>query len=354
MAQQGNEALEAAERSARDADRALDDATGRSSFTSVVASVSDRQVELATLGTELARARTRGWIWGRDWEAGLAMLQATAGTVLASVRTESSAATNRVRGRIEGCRSKLTRTPVNAGNKGALDRIEDEAKSVQQAVGQEEDRLQALAKPFVEPFDRLKKEVAEAHEHLGRFEDAKFRLAAGENPWVTGETTWQDAPGGAVNGFLYLTDKRIRFEQKETITTKKFLFFTASSEEKHACLIDEPVGNIAQSDDSTKGLVFKDQLVTIRWQNTKLKSSTFDINSGETAKLWDTWIEELRSGQIAHRRAAGGAAPDPGQGMPVDAPTRCLACDAALEAVVRGMTVLTCRYCGQRHDLKFA
>jgi hypothetical protein len=38
----------------------------------------------------------------------------------------------------------------------------------------------------------------------------------------------------------------------------------------------------------------------------------------------------------------------------VNAPTRCSACDAALDAVVRGMTVLKCKYCGQRHDLQFA
>ncbi|MCB9683892.1 MAG: hypothetical protein H6738_01940 [Alphaproteobacteria bacterium] len=354
MSDQQDPELQRAKQAAADADRALDAATRGCTFADEVSSVADRQVKLAEVGAELTRARSRGWVWGPDLADTHARLLAAAPGLVDQLRRESGDATQRVRGRIEACRARLSRTPVSSANRSDLEAIEEEAEAVKATVEQEAQRLDALAKPFVEPFDRLKKDVGEAHEHLDRFDEARFQLAPGEHPFVTGECAWQDAPGGVVNGFLYLTDKRIRFEQKETIKTKKFLFFTASSEDKHECLIDEPIGNIAASDDSTKGLVFKDQLVTIQWQNTRLKKSVFDINSGESAKLWDTWIEELRSGQIAHRMAGGVAVPAPDHGMPVDAPTRCTACDANLDAPVRGMTVLVCRYCGQRHDLRFA
>lgn len=354
MSEQQDPELQRAKQAASDADRALDTATRGCTFADEVSSVTDRQVKLPEIGAELARARSRGWVWGPDLAETLASLQSSAPHLVDQLRRESGEATQRVRGRIDACRARLSRAPVTSANRADLEAIEEEAEAVKDTVEQEEQRLKAVAKPFVEPFDRLKKDVSEAHEHLDRFEQAKFQLAPGEHPFVTGECTWQDSPNGAVNGFLYLTDKRIRFEQKETIKTKKFLFFTASSEDRHECLLDEPIGNVASSDDSTKGLVFKDQLVTIQWQNTRLKKSVFDINSGESAKLWDTWIEELRSGQIAHRMAGGAAAPRPDHGMPIDPPTRCAACDAALEAPVRGMTVLVCRYCGQRHDLRFA
>jgi hypothetical protein len=337
---------------ARDADRALDSAASKLAFADEVEAISRRRVGLASLGSDLVRARSRGWTWGREWEASLEDLQRRADEVLRDVREECTSATNRLRARVDGCRGQLTRTAVTAANRGALAAIEEEARSVLAAIEAEERRIAAIGQPFVAPYDGLRAEVSEALVHLDRFEAAKFQLAPGEHPWLTAEATWQDAPGGAVNGFLYLSDRRIRFEQKETITTKKFLFFTASSEDKHACLIDEPVGNIARSDDSTKGLIFKDQLVTIGWQNARLSKSTFDINSGGTSKEWDGWIEELRSGQIAHRRSAD--APPAGSGMPIDAPTACSACAAALDAPVRGMTVLICRYCGQRHDLRFA
>lgn len=345
--------LDAVKDHARDADRALDSAARKVAFGDAVEAVTHRQVALSGLGTDLARARTRGWVWGPEWESSLEDLRRRGDTVVRDVRQESSSATNRMRSRVDGCRSKLTRTSVTLANRGALSAIEEEAKSILQALESEEERITAVAKPFVGPFDQLQTDVKQAIVHLDRFEAAKFQLAPGEHPWLTAEGTWQDAPGGAVSGLLYLTDKRIRFEQKETITTKKFIFFTASSEDKHSCLIDEPVGNIARSDDSTKGLIFKDQLVTIGWQNAKLKKSTFDINSGGTAKEWDTWIEELRSGQIAHRMAKGAAAPAVGSGVPIDAPTTCSACNAALDAPVRGMTTLVCKYCGQRHDLTF-
>jgi hypothetical protein len=347
------EPLDEAKDHARDADRALDQASEKAAFAGPVERVTDRQVGLAQLEGELGRARSRGWVWDREWEETAADLKKRASEVVRTVQTESRSASSRMRSDIDQCRRKLTRTSVTAGNRDELERIEEEADSVKDAVEAEEKRISALAAPFCEPYDKLKAAVSKAHVHLERFEQAKFQLGAGEHPWLTAEATWQDAPGGAVSGFLYLTDKRLRFEQKETVATKKFLFFTTESQEKHACLLDEPVGNIARSDDSTKGLLFKDQLVTLGWQNTKWKKTTFDINSGDSAKEWDTYVEELRSGRFAHRMVAERAVA-PNAGMPVNAPTVCGACSAALDAPVRGMTVLVCKYCGQRHDLQFA
>jgi hypothetical protein len=346
------DAMDRARDHARDADRELDEAARKVAFADEVEAVTRRRTGLGALAAEVARARTRGWVWGPEWERTLAELERTGEEVARDVRTETSAAASRMKSRLDGCRSKLTRTSVTAANLSALAAIEEEARSIASAASAEEQRIRAITGPFVEPYDRLEGEVSAAHTHLEPVEVAKFQLGAGERPWLTAEAAWKDAPGGEVSGLLYLTDKRIRFEQKETVATKKFLFITTASEEKHQCLIDEPVGNIARSDDATKGLLFKDQLVTIGWQNTRITKSTFDINSGGTAKEWDTRIEELRSGQLAHRMTEAAAA-SPTAGMPIDPPTTCTGCAAALDAPVRGATTLVCRYCGQRHDLRF-
>lgn len=345
--------LDEVKRSHRDADRALDKAAKEVSFSEVVDDVTKRQVQLAKVGAELARVRARGWAWGPELEATRDDLKGRADTVVRDIRQETSQASGTFRHRVDAVRRRLSATAITAGHAAEMKAVEQEAEALEKAIRAEEERLRALAKPFVEPFDALEREIKGAHEHLDRFDSAKFKLNPGESPWLTAECAWQDAPGGPVNGFLYLTDKRLRFEQKETVTTKKFLFFTASSEEKHACLIDEPVGNIARSDDSTKGLIFKDQIVTLTWQNTRLRVTTFDLNSGGTSKEWDARIEDLRNGQIEHRRAQGAAAVSPGATMPVDAPTKCNACGAGLEAPVRGQTTLVCAYCGERHDLRF-
>lgn len=338
----------------RDADRALDNAERKVAFADEVQSVTDRQVRLRTLADEIARARTRGWVWSPDWDAARADLGKMADGVVRDVKNETGSAQRTLTSRIQACRQRLGRTSLTAANTSTMEAIESEAKSIESAVEAAEQRIRALVSPFVEPFDKLEGEIKGAHTHLDRFEAGKFQLAPGEHPWLTAECAWQDAPGGQVNGFLYLTDKRIRFEQKETVATKKFLFFTTESQEKHACLIDEPIGNIARSDDSTKGMIFKDQIVAIQWQNTKIKKSTFDVNSGGTSKEWDTWIEELRSGQIAHRMVQAQAPTAPTHGLPIDPPTKCEGCGAGLEAPVRGQTVIVCKYCSQRHDLRFA
>jgi hypothetical protein len=349
--------LERARSAARDADSALDAIARDIAFADGITEITRRRGEIGKLREELQRARARGWVWGGQHEASLSQLEQSGPRVGSEVASASSAATTRFRSSLDALRFRLQQTSVTAANQAELERLEEQARDLAQAVDGEQDRLKALAKDFVEGFDALQRAVVDAHKHLDRFESARFKLLAGENPYRTSECTWQDAPGGTVNGFLYLTDKRVRFEQKETVTTKKFLFFTASSEDKHELLLDEPVGNIASSDDSTKGMIFKDQLVTLTWKGARVAKSTFDLNSGETAKDWDTWIEELRSGQLAHRMmgaGTGAVAPPPTLNMPIDPPTRCTACDAGLDAPVRGSTVLVCRYCGQRHDLRFA
>lgn len=338
---------------ARDADRALDQAEREAAFADEVDAVSKRATGLAALVDQVSRARARGWRWGPEWEPSVQALRESAPAAARDVRQEASSASGRLRPRIASCRTKLSSTSPTAGNAPTLHRLEDEAEAIKAAVTADAQRISAIARPFVESYDRLEGDVKKAHLHLDRFEAAKFALAPGEHPWMTAEATWQDAPGGAVSGFLYLTDQRLRFEQKETVATKKFLFVTTASEERHATLIDEPIGHVAKSDDATKGLVFKDQLLTIGWTGTKHKSTRFDINSGDTAELWDGCVEDARAGRLAYRMSSVGGGPAT-LGVPIDPPTVCSACSAALDAPVRGNPTLVCKYCGQRHDLRFA
>ncbi len=326
----------------------------KAAFGDEVRAVTDRVAKHREIHAEVERLRARGWVWDPAWEATLADLSARADDVVRDLRQESSRASERIQKRLDGIEANLNRLSPSVAIKNTLEALERELESVEDDVQTVEQRIDEIAAPVVGPHDALLAQQKEADTHLDRFEAAKFKLGVGEQPWLTVDATWEDSPNGKLNGFLYFTDKRVRFEHKETVVTKKFLFFTASSEEKHELLLDEPVGHLAGSEDNTRGLVFKDQLLELKWtREARYPATRFDVNTGY-AKDWDERIESLRAGTLDHLRIAGAAAASPSSGMPVDVPTVCVACSAALEAPVRGITALICRFCGQRHDLRFS
>lgn len=328
----------------------VDNLQKKATFTDSVRPVMDRVAKLDAMDAEIRRLRARGWVWDPEWERVRADLAARSGDLVADLRKETGIAAERVCRRlsdVEMAASQLTPALHHADD---IQRLEREKDAIEDEIRNIDQRITALAHPFQVPFDELQRELIEADTHLDRFEAARFRLNAGEHPWLTVDATWEDAPNGKLNGFLYFTDRRIRFEQKETITTKKWLIFTASSEEKHELLLDEPVGSLLSSDDATRGMLFKDQLLTLKWApGSRYRQTTFDVNTGY-AKEWDGRIEDLKAGKLGHLMIESVAA-NPNAGMPVNAPRKCEACGGNLDAPVRGMTVLTCKFCGHRHDL---
>ena len=52
---------------------------------------------------------------------------------------------------------------------------------------------------------------------------------------------WDQEGDNDPEGILYLTDKRLIFERKEKVATKKVLFVTVSSQMVHEVMIDQPL-----------------------------------------------------------------------------------------------------------------
>ncbi len=330
--------------------RNIDELQRKAAFSDAVRSVTDRAGKLDAMDLEIRRLRGRGWVWDPEWERIRTELAARSGDLIADLRRETASAADRVGRRLSVLETDASRLVPALHVADDIQRLDREKDDIAQDVTQIEGRIDTLVRSFQVPFDELQRELVDADTHLDRFEAAQFKLNAGEHPWLTVDASWEDAPSGKLTGFLYFTDKRIRFEQKETITTKKWLIFTASSEEKHELLLDEPVGSLASSDDTTRGMVFKDQLITLKWASgARYRQTTFDVNTGY-AKEWDQRIEDLKAGKLGHLMIETAAA-NPNAGMPINAPRKCEACDGSLDAPVRGMTVLKCKFCGHRHDL---
>jgi len=349
---------EALRRKVSDLEEKANKLTGEILFADELTAVSRRHGRLEELEGALAKLRQRAWMWGADLEETLAGLSGAGATCLNDARTETQAVADRLRRRID----ETVRTARHlAGDANLLDdehridSLERQVDGLEEAVGEARQRLGAITKAFTEPFDRLDRRLRTAAKTLDRFDDRSFDLLPEESPRAAFEATWKECPDGEEKeGLLLLTDHRLRFEQREEVVTKrKLLIFAAEKELVKKCWIDEPVGHLEGSEDRTKGLVFKDQLVILTWSGDSQWSprTTFELGEGTAADV-DELIEALLSGDIESDRRVEDDTPAAPAAL--EWPEECEDCGARLEPPVKGQTRISCRYCGRTFQVREA
>ena len=197
---------------------------------------------------------------------------------------------------------------------------------------------------------------------LQQIESASFSCLPTECAVEAVPANWKK-PGDkdGVEGVLILTDQRLLFEQKEEVVTKKVLFFATEKEKVQALAWEVPAMQIAKAVGSKKGLMNKDDFLTITLppeaglkgpdaqllydgSGRPLGSTELHLK-GETGEAWQAHIGRVKSGEVAKERT-----------VPLDvaavetaanAPTKCTTCGATItQTILRGQTELTCEYCG--------
>ncbi len=232
-----------------------------------------------------------------------------------------------------------------------------------------ESKLGAAIRSLEGMYDALDDNVNQTQQQLDdiswtlqQAEQACFGFLATECPVEAVPGNWKK-PGDkdGVEGVLYLTDQRLIFEQKEQVATKKVLFIATEKQTVQTLAWAVPVAEIAKATGSKRGLMGKDDFLTINLvDGAGLKGpegellydalgrplATTDIHlKGETGVAWQGFIGRAKSGDLAKERtvpvetAAAEAV--------ANAPTKCTTCGATLsQTVLRGQTEITCEYCG--------
>lgn len=328
------------------------DLSGECHFADELEAVSQREAKLEELEAKISELRQIGYEWGGGLEDALAGVMASAPGCLSDARAETAAAADRLRPMLGDASRNVQRLAGEANladDKHRVESLERQVEGLENALGEARDRITAISKHFTEPFDTLERSLKKAKTTMDRFEERSFDLLPEEDPLAAVEATWQNSPeGDEMSGMLMFTQHRLRFEQREEVVTKrKFLFFTAEKELIKKCWIDEPIGRLAASDDSTKGLVFKDQLLTLTWDgNCRWQPKTvFEIEEGK-AKEIDRLVEAVASGEIESDRRI--CTDEASASTHLEWPEDCPDCGARIDPPVKGQTRLTCEFCGRK------
>ena len=330
-------------------------AAARLTFDDALGEINQRAASLGGLAESLSRARARGYAWGADLEALGAQAQSQAQAAFAGARAEATRAASGLRGQAAALERDVRRAASGdvLRGEGLINSVAAQARGLDEAIGAARGRVLAGAAGFVGAVDALAARLKRIHWTLDQFEGASFAMQPEENPIFAAKATWEDHPQGKVDGLLMVTAHRVRFEfQEEVVLERSFVFFASKTEVRRKLLLDALVGHLVGAEARERGLILKDQVLTLRFnpQAGAPATVTLDLDD-DLASDVDTVLEQVRSGDLERGRYRGPMPAGSRVGVPVKWPEKCEACGAGMQPPVKGQTYLTCEYCRARHDV---
>lgn len=223
--------------------------------------------------------------------------------------------------------------------------------SAKTRIDKVEDNLSGLYSALESDLYRLEADLGRVEKMMTWLDEAPdIVLRETEGPIVAAKAEWQrDSEGNGPEGYLFLTDQRLIFEQREEVVTKRrFGIFKAESEMLQSVLLTLNANEIEQVMDEEEGRFRKKELLTVRGgPRAAVAEARFRLHQADSAE-WATILRRVLSGEIdADRDEPYQAAAAEATELAAGFPENCPACMAAVPPVQRGVTEIVCAYCGQ-------
>ena len=233
-------------------------------------------------------------------------------------------------------------------------------KTIDTAVDTLGNRVTAARRTLEGLYNGVKNELQKIEYQLGQVKkmmeliagSAEINLLQAEGPLLAVAAKWhQDGKKEGPEGFLFLTDQRLLFEQREEVVTKKrFGIFKADSEMLQKLMVTTQVHEIEQIVHKEEGGFLgmgKDDILELVFAATApLSRARFHLK-GQDSKDWAAMINRIQSGEIDGDRSEGYLEElETASITSARFPEQCPTCFAALPVQPRGVTSCSCEFCG--------
>ncbi len=286
----------------------LADLQKKSSFSDLYTEVTDLDKSINHAATLLESARKKGYVFQKGMEeiAYTAMDQWQAAREQALDTAERHAAS--FQPRLMPLSSQVQRLNMVLGSPASANAMISATQSQANAMNTELDRLhndiRSLYSDVRSNIQGLTSRLNEVHWAFTQLDEAKFKLDKEEDLVMAVPARWDRVGNDDPEGILYLTSKRLVFERKEKIATKKVLFLAVAKELVHEVMIDQPASAIAAVKADNKGLFGHQDFILVTFRDNKLGEVPFHLN-GQPSKQWVEWIQSATSGGLDDDRASG-------------------------------------------------
>lgn len=311
-------------------------------------SVQDITERINTLKAELSRARSRGYSFAaylehkvevleRQWQTTQKDIQQALNQEVTRLKTEQA--------RVETLLDNANQYATNPKMLMAL------MPKLEQEMNELESKLYAVREAMEERSAKLEQDLYQAtgqlhdiHGYLDEADEASFPFLPDEKLFLSASGEWVATGKGNQDpdGILFLTDKRLIFEQKETTGKKLGIFGGKHTQElEWAVDIDQIESVVAEN----KGLFGgKDMLNFKLTSGAPYPAITVEVKGGVQSKFWAAQIERMVKGETNDERAIK---PDAEMLKAIrSTPTACPVCGANLPVPAAGQAQLECEYCG--------
>ena len=231
--------------------------------------------------------------------------------------------------------------PLTGKQEQAANQLEALLDTVETQVDVAEERVRVL-------YDEVQREVRETNSQLRQIvnyldlaDEAAFELDGGESIYMVAKAEWDDG-GEKPDGFLYLTNQRVLFEQKEKVG-KTFGMF--GGKEVQEILWEAPLSTLQEATNEDKGMFGGKDMVHMSFDSgASYGNLTVEIKGGVDSSIWSTQINRAASGKIDDESTVE---PDPELIERLrEAPTACPTCGATLPSIDEHTSEVNCKYCG--------
>ncbi|MBN1933024.1 MAG: hypothetical protein JW934_00080 [Anaerolineae bacterium] len=323
-------------------------------LSSIRDSLEDLDTQINQMPSQLTELRTKGYVFKRYLEEKAQALKTDWPTLRQQVQREIDARSRDLESDLHRVESTVRSLAMYKGKaltsaQSAINRAESELDSAERRVKAANDTASGMFDRKKSDAYQINREIEQCLEWLGWVDKASFGFQPGEALVEAVKGQWlQDGNKEGPKGILFLTDRRIVFEQREKVAKKKVLFITTASEEVQEVQWEAPLGAIveAQASEQRKALIMKKEHLTLKFKPPATIREVLVELSGGDSDEWRALINRMLSGDVEKERIAG-AAQAAAVEAAIEVPSKCPSCGASLDIqVVKGMSALKCPFCG--------
>ncbi|MCD4686229.1 MAG: hypothetical protein K8S97_09865 [Anaerolineae bacterium] len=311
----------------------------------VTSALGDITTKIAGLPGEIAGLRERKYAFAGYLERKAEVLKTqwdeVRGKVQSTVRQEVERAQAQL-GELDEMWQGMEKQWSDEGKAKVLSQIELAIESAEQAVAGAKERIKGLYGNVPDNVQQTQHQLGQIGGFLALAEASTADWTPTEALFIAHKGEWQKTGKDKKDpdGYIFLTDQRLIFEQNEKVGGRMGF----GGEQMQEVLFAIPVGAITEAKAEKKGMLGGIDLIHLTLSEGDYAEMTFEVKGGVDCKWFVQQLNRVINGEIDNERA-----------IPVDeaaeeavqnAPTACTTCGATLPPLVRGQTEMACEYCG--------
>lgn len=227
---------------------------------------------------------------------------------LTEIREKAEALKSEWDGKVEDVRGKVAYHVRNMDNKlksagravqeGVVDELRDKLDALKAEIAEVENALNEHCEGYEERHSEIDRHVNDLTEAIKDRDEASFEFLAGENLYFASDAEWAATGRGGQDpdGILYLTDKRLIFEQKEK-TGKTLGLFGGKKQQGLKWAFD--LAHITGVSTENKGMFGgKDMLTITLSPDADMAQVTVEVKRAADNEAWKQMIDRAVSGTL--------------------------------------------------------